>query len=159
MEDKKLKILQEIIDGRFCGLEYPLKIDFNDIPKELLRTKKAIISLIVAPVVDVSNISEETALDLIRNRKIPFYILCGNKCKVQLSRDNLEQIIDSQYFLSNRKVPMCGDGVMIKRKSKKGSIFFGCSRWPKCNKTFTEAAMKEYLATINEKVDSSVDRD
>lgn len=38
-------------------------------------------------------------------------------------------------------------------------MFYGCSRWPACNKTFTEDAMKEYLITINKKIDSSADRD
>lgn len=55
--------------------------------------------------------------------------------------------------------PECGDGIMILRKSKKGSTFYGCSRWPACNKTFTEDSMKEYLIVTNRTADNSADRD
>lgn len=29
--------------------------------------------------------------------------------------------------------PICGDGNVIERKTKRGKLFYGCSNWPKCN--------------------------
>jgi len=45
--------------------------------------------------------------------------------------------------------PICGDGVLVKRKNKKNQFFYGCSRWPKCNCTMSEDGLKEYLDKRN----------
>ena len=31
------------------------------------------------------------------------------------------------------KCPKCGDGDIIVRKSKKGKVFYGCSKYPECD--------------------------
>ena len=31
------------------------------------------------------------------------------------------------------KCPKCGEGEIVKRKSKKGRTFYGCSRYPECD--------------------------
>ena len=33
------------------------------------------------------------------------------------------------------KCPKCGDGVIVERKSKRGTIFFGCDKYPNCDFT------------------------
>lgn len=54
--------------------------------------------------------------------------------------------------------PECGVGHMVKRKSKKGSVFYGCSNWPKCTKTFTEQAMTGYISSLEALNNSDKDR-
>ena len=31
------------------------------------------------------------------------------------------------------KCPKCGEGVIVERKSKRGTVFFGCNRYPDCD--------------------------
>ena len=31
------------------------------------------------------------------------------------------------------KCPKCGDGVIVERKSKRGTVFFGCDKYPDCD--------------------------
>ena len=33
----------------------------------------------------------------------------------------------------NIKCPKCGEGEVVRRRSKKGRFFYGCSRWPQCD--------------------------
>ena len=41
--------------------------------------------------------------------------------------------------------PTCGEGLMVKRTSSKGTVFYGCTRFTKgCKCTMTEEAFKEY---------------
>ena len=93
---------------------------------------------------------------IIRTGKFGDFICCDHfpKCK------HTEKIEDPNKKEEKKiQCPECGDGVMILRKSKKGSMFYGCSRWPKCNKTFTEEAMKQHLESIGDVADLSADRD
>ena len=82
------------------------------------------------------------------------FVACSNfpRCKHTES-------VEKKEIGPKIQCPECGDGLMVLRKSKKGSMFYGCNRWPACNKTLTEDAMKEYLIATNRKVDNSADRD
>ena len=33
----------------------------------------------------------------------------------------------------NMKCPKCREGEVVRRRSKKGRFFYGCSRWPQCD--------------------------
>lgn len=62
---------------------------------------------------------------LVRVSKYGKFLACSNypKCKYVFDMENATGIF----------CPKCKEGEIIKRKSKKGKIFYGCSRWPKCD--------------------------
>ncbi|WP_457677997.1 type I DNA topoisomerase [Thermovibrio sp.] len=41
------------------------------------------------------------------------------------------------------KCPKCGEGVIVERRSKKGKVFYGCSRYPECNFVSSKPPKKE----------------
>jgi DNA topoisomerase-1 len=62
---------------------------------------------------------------LIRVSKYGRFLACSNypKCKYTFDLENSTGIL----------CPQCKKGELIKRKSKKGKIFWGCSNYPKCD--------------------------
>jgi DNA topoisomerase-1 len=62
---------------------------------------------------------------LIRVSKYGRFLACSNypKCKYTFDLENATGIL----------CPQCKKGEIIKRKSKKGKIFWGCSNFPKCD--------------------------
>ena len=43
--------------------------------------------------------------------------------------------LEFAYTMDGSDICICGDGVMLRRKSKSGSDFFGCSKYPNCRVT------------------------
>jgi len=62
---------------------------------------------------------------VVRVSKYGRFLACSNypKCKYTFDLENSTQI----------SCPKCKSGELIKRKSKKGKVFWGCSSWPKCD--------------------------
>lgn len=62
---------------------------------------------------------------LVRVSKYGRFLACSNypKCKYKKDLENSTEIL----------CPKCQKGEIIKRKSKKGKIFWGCSNYPKCD--------------------------
>jgi DNA topoisomerase-1 len=62
---------------------------------------------------------------LIRVSKYGRFLACSNypKCKYKFDLENTTGIL----------CPKCKKGEIVKRKSKKGKIFWGCSNYPKCD--------------------------
>ncbi|MCX8016056.1 MAG: type I DNA topoisomerase [Patescibacteria group bacterium] len=57
------------------------------------------------------------------------FLACSNfpKCK------NTKSLMNNNNHLTELKCPKCNDGYIVIRKTKKGRIFYGCSRYPECN--------------------------
>ncbi len=64
--------------------------------------------------------------DLVKKRgRFGEFIACSNYPECKYTRPILSKI--------GVKCPKCGDGDIVKRKSKKGRSFYGCSRYPECD--------------------------
>lgn len=62
---------------------------------------------------------------VVRISKYGRFLACSNypKCKYKLDIENSTEV----------QCPKCKRGQLIKRKSKKGKVFFGCSNYPRCD--------------------------
>ena len=70
----------------------------------------------------------ECGHDLVKKRgRFGEFIACSNYPECKYTRPILSTI--------GVKCPKCGEGEIIKRKSKKGRTFYGCSRYPDCDYT------------------------
>ena len=68
----------------------------------------------------------ECGHDLVKKRgRFGEFIACSNYPECRYTRPILSTI--------GVKCPKCGDGDIVKRKSKKGRTFYGCSRYPDCD--------------------------
>ena len=47
------------------------------------------------------------------------------------------------------KCPKCKEGDVVKRRSKKGRFFYGCSRWPKCDYVICDKPTRERCPKCN----------
>ena len=64
--------------------------------------------------------------DLVKKRgRFGEFIACSNYPECKYTRPILSTI--------GVKCPKCGEGEIVKRKSKKGRTFYGCSRYPECD--------------------------
>ena len=72
---------------------------------------------------------------LIRVSKYGRFLACSNypKCKYTFDLENSTGIL----------CPKCKKGEMMKRKSKKGKVFWGCSNYPKCDFVLWEKPTEE----------------
>ncbi|MBQ3446973.1 MAG: type I DNA topoisomerase, partial [Synergistaceae bacterium] len=68
----------------------------------------------------------ECGHDLVKKRgRFGEFIACSNYPRCKYTRPILSSI--------GVKCPKCGEGEIVKRKSKKGRTFYGCSRYPECD--------------------------
>ncbi len=68
----------------------------------------------------------ECGNDLVKKRgRFGEFIACSNYPECKYTRPILSTI--------GVKCPKCGEGDIVKRKSKKGRTFYGCSRYPECD--------------------------
>lgn len=68
----------------------------------------------------------ECGNDLVKKRgRFGEFIACSNYPECKYTRPILSTI--------GVKCPKCGEGEIVKRKSKKGKTFYGCSRYPECD--------------------------
>ena len=68
----------------------------------------------------------ECGHDLVKKRgRFGEFIACSNYPECKYTRPILTEI--------GVKCPKCGEGEIVKRKSKKGRTFYGCSRYPECD--------------------------
>ena len=68
----------------------------------------------------------ECGHDLVKKRgRFGEFIACSNYPECKYTRPILSAI--------GVKCPKCGEGEIVKRKSKKGRTFYGCSRYPDCD--------------------------
>ena len=68
----------------------------------------------------------ECGHDLVKKRgRFGEFIACSNYPECKYTRPILSTI--------GVKCPKCGEGEIVKRKSKKGRTFYGCSRYPDCD--------------------------
>ena len=68
----------------------------------------------------------ECGSDLVKKRgRFGEFIACSNYPNCKYTRPILSKI--------GVKCPKCGEGEIVKRKSKKGRSFYGCSRYPECD--------------------------
>lgn len=77
------------------------------------------------------------------NKKGEKFLACSGfpKCHYSASLTN-----KASSNATSVSCPQCGEGVMVKRTSKKGDVFYGCSRFTKgCKCTMTEAGFKDYV--------------
>lgn len=84
------------------------------------------------------------------NKKGTQFLACSGFPRCKFTAVSLEAM-EAKDPSKEIPCPLCGDGHMVQRKSKKGDIFWGCSRFSKgCKSTLNEEKMKEYLEKINE---------
>lgn len=68
----------------------------------------------------------ECGHDLVKKRgRFGEFIACSNYPECKYTRPILDKI--------GVTCPKCGEGEIVKRKSKKGRSFYGCSRYPECD--------------------------
>lgn len=68
----------------------------------------------------------ECGSDLVKKRgRFGEFIACSNYPECKYTRPILTT--------TGVKCPKCGEGEIVKRKSKKGKTFYGCSRYPECD--------------------------
>lgn len=89
---------------------------------------------------------------VIREGKYGKFYACSKfpKCKYT------EQIEDTSA--EKLQCEACGDGIMVKRKSKKGNYFYACNRYPKCTHCLSEEEYNLKISNLNKPSDASNDR-
>ena len=55
--------------------------------------------------IDFFESDEETIIKLANSERIPFFLMCGSKTHRQISEDVLDEIINGEYFFSDRRAP------------------------------------------------------
>ena len=74
----------------------------------------------------IGELCPECGHDLVKKRgRFGEFIACSNYPECKYTRPILTTI--------GVKCPKCGEGDIVKRKSKKGRSFYGCSRYPECD--------------------------
>lgn len=98
-----------------------------------LENKKEIKNAVVAD--DDGNITKVSEVEGEKCEK------CGGKMKLKEGRfgkflacENYPKCKNTKTIVTDTKVkcPDCGEGTIIERRTKRGRIFWGCSRYPKC---------------------------
>ena len=95
-----------------------------------------------------------------RNNKMgKQFLACSNFPRCRFTATSVEAMNEKDPS-TEIPCPLCGDGHMVQRKSKKGDIFWGCSRFSKgCKSTLNEEKMKEYLEKLNNFCDPNADKE
>ena len=70
---------------------------------------------------------------VIRKSKYGQFVACSNypECKYIKQEEK-----DEKPIVEVCKCPTCSDGMIIERTTRKGKIFYGCSRFPKCKTAY-----------------------
>lgn len=88
------------------------------------------------------------------------FICCSGFPKCHFTASSLDDLNGEKKEKKDLiQCPLCGDGHMVERKNKKGEIFWGCSRYPKCKSTMNQEKMKEYLETISQSENKNADKE
>jgi len=62
---------------------------------------------------------------VIKHGRFGRFLACSNYPECKNAKPILQKL--------GMKCPKCGDGDIIVRKSKKGKVFYGCSKYPECD--------------------------
>lgn len=58
--------------------------------------------------IDFSESDEETIIKLANSERIPFFLMCGSKTHREISEEALDEIINGDYFFSDKMAPHMG---------------------------------------------------
>ncbi|MDP4038425.1 MAG: DNA topoisomerase, partial [bacterium] len=115
--------LDNIADGKQQW--QPVVKEFYDPLEKLIKAKSEDIKKVEIPVIETDEICEKCGRKMvIKSGRYGQFLACKGfpECK------NTKPIIKSL----NITCPECRKGEIIEKKTKKGRVFYGCSRYPEC---------------------------
>ena len=117
------KVWNKVLENFYGDFEELVKIAFKDMKKEAPEETGEICPECGQPLV-------------IRKGRYGEFIACSNypECKYVKKEEKVQVEV--------AKCPNC-DGMIIERKTKKGKIFYGCNRFPKCKTAFWDKPIDE----------------
>ena len=117
------KVWNKVLENFYGDFEELVKIAFKDMEKEAPEETGEICPECGQPLV-------------IRKGRYGEFIACSNypECKYVKKEEKVQVEV--------AKCPNC-DGMIIERKTKKGKIFYGCNRFPKCKTAFWDKPIDE----------------
>lgn len=135
MEDK----LDGIAEGKYQW--QPVVKDFYDPIEQEVTSKLNNIEKVTIPVEETDEICERCGKKMVvKSGRFGRFLACSGfpECK------NTKPLIET----TGVACPKCGQGEVVERRTKKGRLFFGCSRYPECDyaswqKPIAEKAKKQ----------------
>ena len=117
------KVWNKVLENFYGDFEELVKLAFKDMEKEAPEETGEICPECGKPLV-------------IRKGRYGEFIACSNypECKYVIKEEKVQ--------IEVAKCPNC-DGMIIERKTKKGKVFYGCNRFPKCKTAFWDKPIDE----------------
>ena len=117
------KVWNKVLENFYGDFEELVKIAFKDMEKEAPEETGEICPECGQPLV-------------IRKGRYGEFIACSNypECKYVKKEEKVQVEV--------AKCPNC-DGMIIERKTKKGKVFYGCNKFPKCKTAFWDKPIDE----------------
>ena len=117
------KVWNKVLENFYGDFEELVKLAFKDMEKEAPEETGEICPECGKPLV-------------IRKGRYGEFIACSNypECKYVKKEEKVQ--------IEVAKCPNC-DGMIIERKTKKGKVFYGCNRFPKCKTAFWDKPIDE----------------